>query len=151
MVELPGLLLAKAVESLVLRAFEAYTRTPCVLALNRYGLEGSTPVTCKEITLAVIEVNAAIGLVHVYCNRAGGKVHLAHGVGHLVVRAWPLRQHSKGLAVVELSVRGLRDAHYLRAYDLEAHGAAVGSGDNHFRFMAGNKSKRQDGQNNAQR
>ena len=79
-VQLPVLLLAKAVEGLVLSTIKAHAGAPGVLALHGNGLELRTAVCGKEIAFTVIEAYAAVGLVDIDGNGAGGKVNLAHGV-----------------------------------------------------------------------
>ena len=143
-VELPCLVLAQAVEGLVLRAVEAERGAPAVSVGDQRGMAAQ----CERGAIGLVKVDFTIGLVNVHGEFFRGEVDLAHGVGDCKLRFALLGQHHQALTVVELAVCTGAHADNFRRHHLQAEGV-VGTFNLHLVLLAGRQRQKGGGQQNS--
>ena len=110
MIKFPGLMLSKSVEGFVVCGGKTH---------GSATVKANAPFIGKDVAFPVVEAHASIGLVNIHGKGLCGKMHYAHGLRHLKVRAAFLGKHGKALTVTEPSVLGYAHPHNLRAHHLK--------------------------------
>ena len=117
-VELPCLVLAQAVKSLVRGTVKRERSAPAVSVRD----QASVAAQGKRGTIGLVKVDFTAGFVNVHGKLFGGQVHLAHGIGDFKWGPGLLLQHHQALAVCKLTVCAGAHADNFRGNHLQAEG-----------------------------